>query len=438
MASVIALQPRGQFALLQDTAPVAPPSRAEALAQVLLTDAQVSPHAMVEALRLHRSRGGRFADILLARGLVAEAPLYQAMARVWQVGLLDRGALRPDARLIDRFGAVNCMALHLLPCRVLGGGTLVATAYPEDFHRPLRRVLVGLLVLALIGLFALWRIDSPRVERFRAALIDRFVPSMQWAMAPVTWTVGVMDNYQSYSRLLAQNQQLREELKQMRQWKEAALQLSQTNARLLDLNQVRLDPRLTHVTGVVLADSGSPFRQSVLLNVGARDGIIDGWATMDGVGLVGRISGVGAKTSRVILLTDSNSRVPVVVQPSGQKAILSGDNGDLPPLDFLEDQTEVRPGDQVFSSGDGGVFPSGLLIGSVVLGTDKRLRVALAADYQRLEFLRVLRSHSLETITDQGALLAPEPTELYGPPKPPTLGSAASQSSATRSGASHD
>lgn len=151
MASVIALQPRGQFALLQDTAPVAPPSRAEALAQVLLTDAQVSPHAMVEALRLHRSRGGRFADILLARGLVAEAPLYQAMARVWQVGLLDRGALRPDARLIDRFGAVNCMALHLLPCRILGGGTLVATAYPEDFHRhrPQLETLFGPVMMTL-------------------------------------------------------------------------------------------------------------------------------------------------------------------------------------------------------------------------------------------------------------------------------------------------
>lgn len=295
------------------------------------------------------------------------------------------------------------------------------TTDPEEFHRPLRRVLVGLLVLLLLAIFTLWRIDSPRVERFRSALIDRFVPSMQWAMAPVTWVGGVVEDYQSYSRLLAQNQQLREELKQMRQWKEAALQLSQTNARLLDLNQVRLDPRLTHVTGVVLADSGSPFRQSVLLNVGARDGIVDGWATMDGLGLVGRISGVGEKTSRVILLTDSNSRVPVVVQPSGQKAILSGDNGDLPPLDFLEDQTEVRPGDQVFSSGDGGVFPAGLLVGSVVLGNDKRLRVALAADYQRLEFLRVLRSHALETITDQGALLAPDPAEIHGPPAPPSL-----------------
>lgn len=292
---------------------------------------------------------------------------------------------------------------------------------PEDFSRPLRRVLVGLLVLILLGLFFLWRIDSPRVERFRAALIDRFVPSFEWAMAPVTWTTDVIGNFQSYSRLLEQNQQLREELRQMKAWKEAALQLEQKNARLLDLNHVRLDPRLTHVTGVVLADSGSPFRQSVLLNVGSRDGIRDGWATMDGIGLVGRISGVGAQTSRVILLTDSNSRVPVLVQPSGQKAILSGDNSSLPPLDFLEDSDEVRPGDRVISSGDGGVFPAGLLVGQVVLGNDNRLRVALSADYQRLEFLRVLRSHDLPPITDAGALIAPPPvpSDVQGPQRPP-------------------
>jgi rod shape-determining protein MreC len=287
---------------------------------------------------------------------------------------------------------------------------------PEEFHRPLRRVLVALLIALMLGLFFLWRIDSPRVERFRSALVDRFVPSFTWAMAPVTWGLGVVDDFQSYSRLYEQNQQLREELRQMKAWKEAALQLEQKNARLLDLNHVRLDPKLTHVTGVVLADSGSPFRQSVLLNVGARDGIRDGWATMDGIGLVGRISGVGQQTSRVILLTDSNSRIPVTVQPSGQQSIMSGDNSDLPPLEFLEDPDEVRPGDRVVSSGDGGMFPAGLLVGTVVLGTDKRLRVAMAADYQRLEFLRVLRSHELTPITDPGALLADPP--LQGPPAP--------------------
>jgi len=278
---------------------------------------------------------------------------------------------------------------------------------PEEFQRPLRRLLVGLAVLFLLGLFLLWRIDSPRVERFRAALVDRFVPSMAWAMAPVTWVSNVAGDFQSYAQLLEQNRQLREELRQMEAWKEAALQLEQKNARLLDLNKVRLDPKFTYVTGVVMADSGSPFRQSVLLNVGERDGIRDGWATMDGIGLVGRISGVGQRTSRVILVTDSNSRIPVTIQPSGQKALLSGDNSSLPPLEFIEDTDEVRPGDRVVTSGDGGVFPAGLLVGQVALGTDKRLRVVLAADYQRLEFLRVLRSHALEPITDPGSLVAP-------------------------------
>ena len=285
---------------------------------------------------------------------------------------------------------------------------------PEDYARPLRRLFVGLLVLVLLGLFLLWRIDSPRVERFRAALVDSVVPSFDWALLPVTKAAAMIDEFQSYASLYEQNQELRRELQQMKAWREAALQLEQKNARLLDLNQVRLDPKLTHVTGVVLADSGSPFRQSVLLNVGARDGIRDGWATMDGIGLVGRVSGVGERTARVILLTDSNSRIPVTVQPSGQKALLAGDNSSLPPLEFLDDSDLVRPGDRVVTSGDGGMLPAGLLVGQVAMGTDRRLRVVLSADYERLEFLRVLRSHDLQPITDPGALIAPPPT----PPEP--------------------
>jgi rod shape-determining protein MreC len=278
---------------------------------------------------------------------------------------------------------------------------------PEDFSRPIRRILVGGMVLFLFALFLIWRIDSPRVERFRTALVDRLVPSFEWALLPVTRTADMIDGFQSYASLYDQNQELRRELQQMKSWKEAALQLEQQNARLLELNQVRLDPALTHVTGVVLVDSGSPFRQSVLLNVGARDGIRDGWAAIDGIGLVGRISGVGEKTARVILLTDSNSRIPVVVQPSGQRAMMSGDNTPGPVLEFLEKPDLVRPGDQVMTSGDGGVFPAGLLVGQVAQGPDRRLRARLSADYGRLEFLRVLRSHDLAPITDPGALVAP-------------------------------
>ena len=276
----------------------------------------------------------------------------------------------------------------------------------DDYSRPLRRMLVGILVVLLLGMYLLWRIDSPRVERLRIAMIDRFVPSMDWAMAPATGLINIARDFQSYTRIYEQNQDLRRELQQMKAWREAALQLEQENARLLDLNKVRIDAKLTHVTGVVTADSGSPFRQSVLLNVGARDGIMDGWATMDGIGLVGRISGVGQNTSRVILLTDTNSRIPVTVQPSGQRAMLVGDNEAAPTLELIENRDLVRPGDRVVTSGDGKVFPAGLLVGQVAQSPDRRLRARLAADYERLKFLRVLRSHDGELIEDQGTLLA--------------------------------
>ena len=278
----------------------------------------------------------------------------------------------------------------------------------DEFTRPLRRILQAVIILCLLGVFLVWRIDSPRVERFRSHVIDQVMPSFTWAMTPVMAITELALNFQSYQSLYEQNQELRRELQQMKSWKEAALQLEQENARLLDLNKVRLDPDLTRVTGVVLADSGSPFRQSVLLNVGARDGILDGWATMDGLGLVGRISGVGAKSSRVILLTDASSRIPATIEPSGQSVLIVGDNTLAPPIDFIENPELVRPGDRIVSSGDDKVFPPGLLIGQVAKDPGGRLRVRLAADYERLKFLRVLRSTSRRDVNGPGTLIAPK------------------------------
>ncbi|MRX49593.1 rod shape-determining protein MreC [Paracoccus sp. S-4012] len=287
-----------------------------------------------------------------------------------------------------------------------------------DFATPVRRVLVALLVLVLLGLFLVWRIDSPRAEAMRTAFIDRFVPSFQWALLPVARATDMVAGFQSYARLYEQNQELRRELQKMAAWREAAIQLEQENAKLLAQNSVRLDPALTALSGVVLADSGSAFRQSVLLNVGARDGVLDGWATMDGLGLVGRIAGVGERTSRVMLLTDPSSRLPVTIQPSGQHALLTGDNTPYPALDFIERPEDVRPGDRVVSSGDGGVFPAGLPVGQVAQATDGRLRVRMAADYGRLEFLRVLRSHPAEAIADSGNIIVPEGGGFIGPVQP--------------------
>ena len=287
---------------------------------------------------------------------------------------------------------------------------------PDRYSTALGRLMLGALVVMLLGLFLLWRIDSPRVERLRMEITDRVIPNFATITAPVTSAVNILRSARSYTRIYQQNQELRRELQQMKAWKEAALQREQENARLLDLNNVRLDPKFTKITGVVLADSGSPFRQTVLLNVGRRDGIVDGWAAIDGIGLVGRIAGVGKRTSRVILLTDTSSRIAVSIESNGQRAMIVGDNTSRPPLEFLEDPETVRPGDRVVTSGDAGVFPSGLLVGQVTQTQSGRLRVRLAADMQRLEFLRVVRHQPREPISTAGDLIGVQLSEPRGEP----------------------
>lgn len=294
--------------------------------------------------------------------------------------------------------------------------------------RSLARGATVLLILCLFAIFILWRIDSPRVERFRMALSDIVMPNVERMSRPVTLAADLIRNYQSYANLIRQNDDLRRELQRMRAWREAAIQLEQQNAQLLELNQVRLNASLTYVTAQVIADSGSPFRQSVLINVGARDGILNGWATIDGIGLVGRIVGVGEKTSRVLLLTDTNSRMSVTIQPSGQKALLSGDNSSYPLLDFIEDPYSVRPGDRIVTSGDGKLFPPDFLVGQVVMDNKGRLRASLSADYRRLKFLRILRSNAPEKIENDRDIIGP----IYQPDinsnTPPTSSTLASPS----------
>lgn len=281
---------------------------------------------------------------------------------------------------------------------------------PDRYSTSLGRLILSALIVLLLGLFLLWRIDSPRVERVRIELIDRVVPNFSWATSPLTGTINILRSARSYTRIYQQNKDLRRELQQMKAWKEAALQREQENARLLDLNNVRLDPKFTKITGVVLADSGSPFRQTVLLNIGKRDGIVDGWAAIDGIGLVGRIAGVGERTSRVILLGDTSSRVAVTIESNGQTALVVGDNTSQPPIEFLENPETVRPGDRVMTSGDGGVFPSGILVGQVTQTQSGRLRVRLAADMLQLEFLRVIRHMPRETISTPGGLVGVQNT----------------------------
>ena len=276
-----------------------------------------------------------------------------------------------------------------------------------DYIGGLRRVLLGLIAVVLIGLFLLWRIDNARVETLRTEIVDRFAPSMEWTTKPVAATMRMVGDLSAWKRVYEQNAELRRELQRMEGWREAALQLEQKNARLLALNNVRLNPGMRFVTAEVIADSGSGFRRSALVNVGSLDGVSDGATVLDGLGLVGRIAGTGNRSARVVLLSDGTSRVPVLVRPSGQSAMLAGDNSGAPVLDFVDKPDEIRPGDRVVTSGAGGLYPPDLLVGQAVRAPDGRLRVRLATDYRALDFVRVVRHVPPPVIEGPGDLIGP-------------------------------
>ncbi len=271
--------------------------------------------------------------------------------------------------------------------------------------KAVRRFLFILLLFGLVCLFALWRVENQRVERFRQALTDEILPTTDFLLKPMKFSYQIISDFKSYTKLYQQNQDLKRELQKMMGWKEVALQLEEKNAQLSILNNVKLNPTINWVTGQVIGDSGSPFNQSVLLNIGSDDGIQDGSAAMGGLGLVGRVSGIGKKSSRVILLTDISSSIPIIVQKTGQNGLVIGDNTVNPMVKFIKDSRTVMAGMRVITSGQGNVFPPGLLIGTVVQDAQNQLRVSLAAELADMNYLRVLFKNNDEHAINPGSLI---------------------------------
>ncbi len=251
------------------------------------------------------------------------------------------------------------------------------------------------IFVCLTLMFILWRVDNTRTELIRTKIIDFASPLIVPLNYPIELASDFLRYFYSYSSLLEENKALKRDLQNMTGWKEKALQLEQKNAQLRALNNVKLSEDLIWVTGEIMADSGSPFYQSGVINIGLEDGIKNGSAAVDGLGLVGRISGVGQKAARVLFLTDMSSAIPIKIKRSNQKGLLIGDNSPWPLLEFVEEKALINIGDRVFTSGDGNVFPSDILVGNIFIDNKKKLRVRPVANFEALEFLRILNTRKL-------------------------------------------
>jgi rod shape-determining protein MreC len=246
-----------------------------------------------------------------------------------------------------------------------------------------------LLVVAAFGLMLLGKADTVLVERLRTAVTDSVAPILDFASRPVGSIGAAVDQIGELADLRAENAALRRENERLRNWQAVARRLEAENAALRELTRMVPDAGLRFVTARVIGDPGGAFVRSVLVNAGSQHGVEKSQAAITSQGLAGRVVEVGLRSARVLLVTDINSRIPVLVGDKRDRAILTGDNTGQPKLLYLAAGTEIRPGDHVVTSGHGGVFPPGLPVGVVTQAGESALRVQPFVDWAHMEFLRL-------------------------------------------------
>ena len=139
----------------------------------------------------------------------------------------------------------------------------------------------------------------------------------------------------------------------------------------------------------VLLDKDSPFLKSFIINKGSKQKIKLGMAVLDKGYLVGKIIEVNFSTSRVLLLTDLNSKIPVNIEPGGIQSIMSGTGKEYGEIQYFKNQTNLSEGDIVYTSGAGGVFKSGIPIGKISLNQNKNIQINYFTDFSQLRFVKI-------------------------------------------------
>ncbi|MBL8838799.1 MAG: rod shape-determining protein MreC [Alphaproteobacteria bacterium] len=280
---------------------------------------------------------------------------------------------------------------------------------PLPFRVINQRVAFLGLFAAAIGLMIFGKTETPVVEAIRTRVTDAFIPVIEALARPASAVSWVSDRLALLAASHSENARLREENHRLLEWEQLARRLEAENRVLRELLRFTPEQTATGTSARVIADAGGSYARSVVIAAGSRDGVARGQIAVAAEGLVGRVGDVGERGSRVLLITDLNSQVPVLIESSRQRAILAGDNSERPRLVFFGAGTRPQVGDRVVTSGHGGVFPPGLPVGTILGGGDDLIRVQPFVDLGRLEQLRVL-DYGI-----QGLLPTPAPPPAGGP-----------------------
>ncbi len=256
-------------------------------------------------------------------------------------------------------------------------------------RQALAKLTLPVLIAAAFGLMLLGKADALLAERARMALADALAPIYGLLAEPLANTRNAIDNARRMLTIYEDNTRLREENERLRRWQSVALALDAENTTLkANLHWVP-DPTPSYLTARVVADAGGVYARAVLLSAGPNHSIVKGQIALDDRGLVGRVTELGERSARVLLLTDMNSRIPVILEGSRARAMLSGTNGARPRLMFWPEGVTPAEGERVVTSAEANAFPAGLPVGTVHYTANNVAEVVPLARLDRLEVVRL-------------------------------------------------
>ena len=278
------------------------------------------------------------------------------------------------------------------------------------FRQALAKLTLPVLIAAAFGLMLLGKADVQLAVRARMAVADTLAPVFGAIAQPLASVQRIVDGAQGAWNLKSENDRLKLENERLHQWRAVALALDAENATLKANLRWVPDPAPSYVTARVVADAGGVYARAVLLSVGPNHGVGKGQIALDERGLVGRVTEVGARSARVLLTTDINSRIPVTLENSRARAMLIGTNGARPRLQYWPEGVQPVEGERVVTSAEAGAFPAGLPVGTVRYSSSNVPEVDPAARLDRLEVVRIFNYGLRGVVAPETAMRVPEKT----------------------------
>ena len=187
--------------------------------------------------------------------------------------------------------------------------------------------------------------------------------------------------YGNYNELIKENDELKNNIS-----KSDFLELE--NSQLRKLIEEQTESPSNFVSARIMLDKQSPYLNSFVINIGSNKGIKNGMAALDGKNFIGRIVDVNFFSSRVLLVSDLNSKIPILSEPSANHAILSGHGTSEPTLEYLPENHNIQDGDKIYTSGKEGIFTPGIPIGEAKIVKNK-IKVLLFSDLSQISFINI-------------------------------------------------